>query len=722
MLIAMKKSFIFIIAALSAMLAACTPEVAPVLEVASKSVDFTYEESQGSIELNSSSDIVVAEADQDWVSTTIRRKTIVVRVYANEQEEARTANIYIKNADNLSVNVQVSQKGVKYAFDGEDQTIGSEGGNIVLPYKADDKMVVVIADGCDWVTAEVLESSVVFSVEPNDAVSSRNVVVKYAISSKSSEMKITQEAHAAYVTFTPALEDISSTSAPAEFTYNYVTNSTIQVEEDLDWLNVVAKDGVLTVRMDMNNSLKPREGSFTYKLKDAPADVKTVKVTQAAAEKVVIHFDVVDAEGAAVTEAEAESGETTVSVTVKTNAPFTSVASETFVTVDPASDENAELEEKVMTVTLKVAANPTSEERSATVTFSATNKADADFEDYVITVKQAPYYTVALATTNVTYDTVAWTATPNGDSFPYLVDMMKASYASTLTDQQLFDEEIEYYEELGEKYSMTLEEVLDILAYVGEDSSAFEKLKAETEYQLYAMPYVYEDGKASLIGDVTRLNVTTLEDPFKFWGTAVWHDVFVSTIFDMEGSTIDMPCDVYTDATQPGKYFFKSPYNYANIASWFDSTPEEMKQYTGNWKDVMLELDATNEAKVKMAIQDLGVSMSSSYGWISGGMYYGAPSYDNYGTLAENTFTFVGDGSTKYVYWSMEKYSNGALKVSKLASNFTVKMTKGGSPVYPSAVKAAPASKRTVNRAAEAKLPSKEMKRDFHIMAVPVQF
>ncbi len=719
----MKKSILFIIAVLSVMLTACknTAELAPVLEITAQKVDFTYQANDGGvIEFNTSSELVSAESDAEWCRPVIRRKTVVVRVDENTEIEARTANVTIVNKDNLSVVVKVSQKGVKYAFEGEDQTIDAKGGNIVMPYFAEDKMVVVLPEDADWVSAEVSASSVLFTVEPNDAITARTATVSYAIASKSASFTITQEANAPYVTFTPALEDITIPSAAAEKSYAYATNATVEFNTEFDWITLSAKDGELVVRVDMNNSLKAREGSFTYKLVEAD-ETKTVKVAQDAAETVIVHFDLVDAEGAAVTEVKAGCDADEFEFTVKTNAPWEAAVDKDFVTVTPASDENADFAEKTIKVKFAVTANTLGEDRTATITFSPTETA-ASFESVIVTLTQDKLIAIALEATDVKYNEVTWTSTPSADDFTYLVDMMPKATVDAMSDAELFASEIETYEYLGSMYSMTLEEVLEILSYVGPDGTTYDELDPETEYTLYAFAYEMVDGTPTLIGKTSRLDVKTKEDPFKFYGTAVWHDVFVSTIFNMEGSTIDMPCDVYTDATQPGKYFFKSPYNYANIASWFDSTPEEMKQYTGNWKDVMLELDATNASKVKMAVQELGVSMSSTYGWISGGMYYGAPSYDNYGTLSENTFTFVGDGSTKYVYWSMAKYSNGALKVNKLAENFTVKMTQGGNPVYPSAVKVAPAGKRAVSRPAAAKLPAKSMKKDFHIMAVPVQY
>lgn len=693
------------------MLTACKAELAPVLEISAQNTDFTYEEGQGFAEFNSSSDIVSATSDADWCRPVVRRKTVVIRVDENTGVDLRSANVTVKNNDKLSLTVKVTQKGVKYAFDGEDQNIACEGGTIVLPYFAEDKMVVVVPETIDWLTYQVNEANVVFTVEPNDAIKTRTAVVSYAVSSKSSSLKITQAANDPYVKFEPALEDITLSSAAAEISYSYVTNATVTFNTEYDWIHLVANDGELTVRVDMNNSLKGREGSFTYELKEAK-QTTTVKVAQDAADKIIVHFDLVDAEGAAISGVETDCDEGEFEFTVKTNAPWESSVDNDFVTVTPASDQNADFEEKTIKVKFNVAANELGEDRTAVITFSPTETA-ANFEPVSFTIIQDKLIAIALEATEVKYNEITWTSTPSANDFTYLVDMMPKASVDAKTDEELFAEEIEYYEYLADMNSMTLEDVLEILSYVGPDGYTFDELDPETEYTLYAFAYEMEDGTPILVGKTTRLDVKTKEDPFKFYGTANWHDVFVSTIFDMSGSVIDMPCDVYANEEEPGKFFFKSPYNYANIASWFDSTPEEMKQYTGNWKDVMLEIDATDASKCKMAIQGLGVSMSSQYGWISGGMYYGAATYDTYGTYADNKLTF----GPKYVYWSMEKYSNGATKVSQASEAFVVTITPGGSPVYPGSVKTMSA-KKTAKRPIATKLPRKEFKKEFHIMQI----
>lgn len=165
----------------------------------------------------------------------------------------------------------------------------------------------------------------------------------------------------------------------------------------------------------------------------------------------------------------------------------------------------------------------------------------------------------------------------------------------------------------------------------------------------------------------------------------------------MDGSNIDLDCDVYVDSNKPGVYYFDSPYWYDNIAEWFDDTPEGMKQYTGNYKEVMLEVDCSDPTKVKMPIQELGCSLSSTYGWISGGFGYGYTK-DSYGTYADNVITF--DANERTVFWKMAKYQNGGTYGSTMTEDFVITITPGGSSIKPASVKTSSIKAAKSNRSA----------------------
>lgn len=317
----------------------------------------------------------------------------------------------------------------------------------------------------------------------------------------------------------------------------------------------------------------------------------------------------------------------------------------------------------------------------------------ADFQAaFEAAISEVVLFSMEIEVNDITSNTAVVTFKPSDDTTYYLPSIETSWFEDYEGDlAALAQADLDYWSgRYGTSYAQygydSFEELFfDALACQGEYEWDMDgECDPETTYHAYAFAI---NPDYTVGSEVFSKDFTTEALSVKFYGTAVWHDVFVSSIFDMEGEVIDMPCDVYTDTSTPGVFYFDSPYNYANIASWFQSTPEEMKQYTGNWKRVMISIDCSNPASVVMPVQELGVSMSSSYGFTAGGMYYDYPTYDNYGTYADNTITFVGDGATKYVYWSMANYSKGAIKVSKLAEDFTVTITPGGQSVAPEFVK-----------------------------------
>lgn len=308
--------------------------------------------------------------------------------------------------------------------------------------------------------------------------------------------------------------------------------------------------------------------------------------------------------------------------------------------------------------------------------------------------KEAPEeMTIDVTVSDITYESATATFAPNSSAFYYLPAIESPAWVDSFDSlEELAQADVDYWKsKYGSSYasygfSSVEELILQGLCQKGTYEWDADDLDPESKYYAYAFAL---DSECNIISDVFIKEFTTEAKPelnLTFYGTANWHDVFVSSIFNMDGSNIDMDCDVYVDSNKPGVFYFDSPYWYDNIASWFeDTTPEEMKQYTGNYKEALIEVDCTDPAKVKMPLQDLGINMSSTYGWISGGFGYGY-TVDSYGKYADNVITFDADGSRK-VLWSMSNYSNGGTKGSTLADDFVITITPGGSPIKPASVK-----------------------------------
>lgn len=229
--------------------------------------------------------------------------------------------------------------------------------------------------------------------------------------------------------------------------------------------------------------------------------------------------------------------------------------------------------------------------------------------------------------------------------------------------------------------------------YLLVNTKYLQEISNTTEEEANYLQLIYREGTTSInagktitypeaeVKEVKMVNSTT--PPLKYYGTAIWHDVFVDNWFNLadDGCNIDFPCNVYRSVIQPNKFYFDSPYNYANIANWWDVTPEEMKPADENWQRALIEIDCTNPQKVSMPAQNLGVCVSTSYGWFSGGSKLPSGGVLGYGTYANNTITF----DARSIASSMAKYSNGTYYYVGYEGEytFTVTITPDANPVGP---------------------------------------
>lgn len=336
--------------------------------------------------------------------------------------------------------------------------------------------------------------------------------------------------------------------------------------------------------------------------------------------------------------------------------------------------------------------------------------------EYKVTkiVKEMPEEVeISIEMTEISHNSAVASFTPNTSAVYYLPAIESPEWVEQFSSyEELAQADIDYWKsKYGNSYAQynykSIEDlILNGLCSKGADEVEAPDLEPESKYYAYAFAL---DENLNIISDVFVKSFTTEAAPdYKFYGTANWHDSFVSTFFDMGTSNLDLDCDVYVDESKPGVFYFDSPYWYDNIAEWFDDTPEGMKPYTGNYRAAMIEIDCTNPEEVKMPIQDLGVSLSSTYGWISGG-YSGGYVNDSFGTYADNTITFDANGS-RDVLLALSNYASGAVRAYEPDEDFVVTITPGGSPVKPASVSAASARVKKSGKnaiAASAKVSAK---------------
>ena len=300
----------------------------------------------------------------------------------------------------------------------------------------------------------------------------------------------------------------------------------------------------------------------------------------------------------------------------------------------------------------------------ASFILKAVRNSDGANSAVVISVVKKPIgdVTIDVEVSGITETGALVTMTPSNKTVAYYYAIEQDTYVNSFSsDAELMEAELDYwYAKYGADYAdygySSFEELfLENFCYVGdvvENSDYVDYLKPSTNYVAYA--FAVDEDLTILSETLGKCEFTTLDEPeldATFLGTAIWHDVFASGVFTMDGVNLDLPVDVYEDNIMPGVFYFDSPYNYANIAGWFDCEPEEMEQYTGNWRKALISIDASNPDKVVFPMQDLGVCLNSSYGWFAAGSIFEGVELST-GTYKDGVISFDG-----YLYTSMSKYN-----------------------------------------------------------------
>ncbi len=479
-------------------------------------------------------------------------------------------------------------------------------------------------------------------------------------------------------------------AAGTSLSFSVTGNVAFTITSDKDWVEATPQSvgnadknelkTNVTIAVNPNTAEEPRSAKVKIAADGNSALDYTFTINQAAA-KYERYIEVRDALESAVTgPIEIAASGASASVTVVSTVSWTAVANVPWLIVEPASATIENYKETSSAVKLNVAANASDAPRNATVTFIS-----EEVEPVVVNVSQAANvnYTFSVDVVDITTSSATVTCTPSDENVHYLISCEPVGYVNQFaSDAELVAADIEYFRGVygsnyGEYGFSSFEHLFyDGLCVNGNKSVSYKAMNDAADYVAYVFAV---DDKLNLISDVFKKEFTTEKNTLEFYGNAMWTDVFTKKFFNVK--LVAMPCDVYTDASRPGVFFFDSPYWYNNIASWFSLTPEEMKKYDGNYRQVYIEIDCSSPEAVTFAVQELGYALNpDEYGWYLGGGLEGAK-----GTYSNNTITF--DAAALCV--GMTKYQNGTL--SPTVSNegeltFTVEITPGGSPAKPASV------------------------------------
>lgn len=302
----------------------------------------------------------------------------------------------------------------------------------------------------------------------------------------------------------------------------------------------------------------------------------------------------------------------------------------------------------------------------STITISSDKAADGSFiikairnsdganSAAVVTVKKhvPTDVTFEITVTDIEENSATGNFAPSNKEVYYIAAIETASYVNQFeTDEDLYNAEIDFwYENYGEDYAdYGFESFIDLMlngvCYTGDQSVDYSNsLKAGTEYIAYA--FAIDENLNLISSEIAKEEFETLAgislDDMNYLGVAIWHDIFTENIFTMNNPNcnFDIAVDVYEDPAKPGMFYFDSPYDYVTLADWYETTPEDMYQYSGNWHEKIITIDATDPDAVVFPYQELGYCLNSSYGWFYAGSECDGETY-GFGTYADGKITFA---------------------------------------------------------------------------------
>ncbi len=146
-------------------------------------------------------------------------------------------------------------------------------------------------------------------------------------------------------------------------------------------------------------------------------------------------------------------------------------------------------------------------------------------------------------------------------------------------------------------------------------------LKADTEYIL--LVWATNGKEEAFVGDTWKTEPLPYE--WKNLGKAAYTDDVACGIYGIDPITVY--CDIYEEASHPGLFKLKG-FQLPLVAAIFEASEEELLEYEGiYWRDAELIIDAQNPEDVRIELQDYGVCLNSSDGFIDGltSVYKGEP-------------------------------------------------------------------------------------------------
>lgn len=154
-------------------------------------VDRMFEPEGGTNQVTLNKVVNTVYSSESWATAAVSGNTVSVTTTENNDRFNRHANIVIKAAENDSVIVTITQKGLVFSIDGDSEfTVGNEATQKTVYITAN--TAVNVESAPDWITASLTDDGAVLNIAENNTGNFRKGIVTFNAGSNTVSVSVLQ--------------------------------------------------------------------------------------------------------------------------------------------------------------------------------------------------------------------------------------------------------------------------------------------------------------------------------------------------------------------------------------------------------------------------------------------------------------------------------------------------------------------------------------------------
>ena len=242
----------------------------PFLSVSPSSRELSAEAGTTSFSVSSNVEWSASE-NSAWLSTSRNGSTLQVNYEENNALESRQAIIRIEGGD-LSEEVRITQAGeaAYLSVSPSSRELSAEAGSASFSVSSNAEWSA--SENSAWLSTSRNGSTLQVNYEENNALESRQAIIRIEGGDLSEEVRITQAGEAAYLSVSPSSRELSAEAGSASFSVS--SNVEWSASENSAWLSTSRNGSTLQVNYEENNALESRQAIIRIEGGDLSEEVR----------------------------------------------------------------------------------------------------------------------------------------------------------------------------------------------------------------------------------------------------------------------------------------------------------------------------------------------------------------------------------------------------------------------------------------------------------------